>query len=69
MPKEMKPSECPYRNIYGQSYYCEHPKMVSRYCTWTNDPIDYCPMTPEQLRSLKINKILKNEDKSIYNKE
>ena len=67
MSRDIKPSECPHRHIYGQSYYCEHPRGVSRYCTWTTDPIDYCPLTPEEvqkivrpyLRKEKINKITK----------
>lgn len=74
MLRELKPSECTYRKRYGQSNYCEHPRRASRYCTWTDDPIDYCPLTPEEslkmlqpyLRREKIKKIT-NEIKSLYN--
>jgi hypothetical protein len=67
MLRKLKPSECIHRKRYGQSNYCEHQRRASRHCTLTDDPIDYCPLSPEEeqkmlqpyLRREKINKIIK----------
>jgi hypothetical protein len=64
---ELQPSDCPHRHLLEQSYLCEHPLSPSKYCTWKTDPIDYCPLSPEEelkmlqpyLRIEKINKFYK----------
>ena len=67
MPKKIVilPDECPSHKIYGGSHYCEHPNGLSRYCNWIPSG---CPMTTEELRRLKIEKIKKYETKSIFSK-
>lgn len=55
----IKPNDCPFREMVGGNYYCEHPSMTQRYCTWTNYTPANCPMTKKDLRSIKLNKILK----------
>ena len=38
------PSQCAYRSRVGDIYFCEHPSLTNRYCTWTNDFPDMCPL-------------------------
>ena len=50
------PDDCPFRKIYGGSSYCEHKNRENRYCIWVSIN---CPMSVEELRKLKITKIIK----------
>ena len=38
------PSQCAYNIIVGAVHFCEHPSLINRYCTWTNDFPDMCPL-------------------------
>lgn len=51
--------ECPYRSKVAETYYCEHPSLKIRYCSWVHGAATNCPITTEELRSLKIKKIIK----------
>jgi hypothetical protein len=45
MPKIItSPSQCAYRSKVGDIYFCEHPSLIHRYCTWINDFPDGCPL-------------------------
>jgi len=55
----IRPEECPFRSMISGNFYCEHPSMTQRYCTWTGKPPSTCPMTKEMLRKIKIDKIIK----------
>lgn len=39
-----KPSECPHRSNVSDKYFCEHPSKSLRYCTWTTEFPDGCPI-------------------------
>jgi hypothetical protein len=54
----IKPFDCPYREYVGGNYYCGHPLKVIRYCTWLNETPSGCPMTYQDLRMLKIKKLI-----------
>lgn len=55
----IKPFDCPYRESVSGNYYCGHPSKSRRYCSWTNETPDGCPMTYQDLRGLKLKKIIK----------
>jgi hypothetical protein len=55
----IKPFDCSYRENVSGKYYCGHPSKSIRYCSWVNEPPDDCPMTYQDLRKLKLEKILK----------
>ena len=66
MPRKIviQPSKCPFRSNVMGTYFCNHPSMSLRYCSWTDDTPDNCPMTPEMMRTLKIKKIMNDAEKN-----
>ena len=59
----IKSDECPFRSNVSGNFYCEHPSMIQRYCTWTGNPPPTCPVTTEELRKLKLLRIKNNAEK------
>lgn len=48
--KITKPSECPYRDCISAKYFCDHPSMKLRYCTWIDKIGQFpygCPILEE----------------------
>ena len=63
------PKECAYRVLTGPKYYCEHPSMTNRYCTWTNSFPSNCPLPDGFGKTLDTEELLELVKKEIKSHE